>query len=246
MERKLAQRNLLVAAVHLTSFVSLLILSLTYSDVARRVSLWFDTDRGSSIEKLAEFSIAVSILPFPAITAIFHLIAAERSLIPWNEAAVLRRGVNAWRWLEYSITNGLITFSLCVLAGAGGLPLVIVAVLSNVLMQYFGYLHEALGRHCSIEYLAMGFLPWVQIWLVTILPYYTANASSAPTYESFAILGSFVLSLAFVVPLIWRLQKPNTPKNNFALENMYIVLSLVAKLYLDWTVTIGYIVEADY
>jgi len=245
---KLKFWNIVAASVQFISFVGLLIAFLTNMDTYRRVSIWIVEDRGSTVNRLAEFFIAVSLLPFPAITSFFHVLALFD--VDNYYYSVLIKGRNRLRWIEYSITNGLITFSLVTLAGAGDIVLAIVCVLANFVMQYFGYLHELLnhesldGRYRSWTYLIIGFIPWVQIWLA-IFVYYGINFSTAPLYESFAIIGSFILSLTFVAPLVWRFNKRPTCRNNYYLELVYILLSLSAKLYLDWTVTIGSLVEGD-
>lgn len=78
-----------------------------------------------------------------------------------------------------------------------------------------------------------------------MITYYAVNFSTATLSDGFAIIGSLLLSLAFVFPLVWYYGKTNFSENNYRLEMMYIFLSLTAKLYLDWTVVIGNWVETS-
>ena len=244
--------NLIVAIVHTTSFVALLILSLVNLERVRIVRSWIEINRGDTIQQIGEYPLFATLLPFPAITAIFHIMAYLN--VDNYYYSVLTNNINRLRWIEYGITNGLITISLCFLVGCGNVVTVIVLVFCYFLMQCFGYLHEKFNSQLSnqeksMRYLLIGFLPWIQIWAV-IFTYYGLNMmDTSPLYESFAVFGSFFLSLLFVFPLVWRYYKKTNANNdkqfNYTTEIMYIILSLTAKLYLDWTVTIGNLVETS-
>lgn len=235
--------NGVVAGVQFASFTAILIISLVDLDNARRVALWIDSATG--VQSLGSYPLFATLVPFPFITGVFHLLALFNVDDYYN--GVLFRGINRLRWIEYSITNSLITFSLCVLAGAGGVVLLTVNVLANATMQYFGYLHEKKihppnSTERTLWYIAIGFLPWLQTW-VTVLTYYGLNFSAATLSDGFAIIGSLFWSLSFVFPLLWRYSKPASLKNNYTMELMYIFLSLTAKIWLDWTVVIGTLVD---
>jgi len=238
---KLRKWNIAAVVIQSISFIALLILSVVFRDKARLVNLWVETDRGSSIQTLAAYPLYSTLLPFPIITALFHVLALCK--VDNYYANVLLRGTNRLRWIEYSITNGLMTFSLCTLAGAGGVVLLVGNILANFLMQYFGYLHEKLTHDTepskrTLSYIGFGFLPWLQNW-VTILTYYGLNVVDTKVSEHLAILGSFLLSLLFVYPLLAIYGREHNMRNFFVLERTYIILSLTAKLYLDWIIVIG-------
>lgn len=233
--------NFVVAIVQLISFLSVLIISLVNLDTARRVDLWVVIARGTAIRDLGSYPLFVTLVLFPFITAIFHLLALAN--VDNYYIDVLTRGRNRLRWIEYAITNSLMTLSLFGIAGAGSVVIFVLGVLANCLMQYFGFLHEDLMHtrepsKRNLVYIGVGFLPWLQIW-ITILVFHGLNFGTAVLSDNFAIFGSFLWSLAFVLPLLWFYRKSNTSRNYYTLELMYIFLSLTAKLYLDWTVVIG-------
>lgn len=242
LARRLRTWNYLVAAVHFSSFVALTIISYLNLATAKRVRLWTDYD-GATLSVIADYPLFATLLPFPAITALFHLLAA------WNVDSyyreVLVRGVNRLRWIEYAITNSLITVSLFGIVGAGDVYLFVAGILSNIAMQYFGYAHEEanhpLNRRPTLLPLLTGFLPFFAIWIPT-LAYHIADISAAPAFEVVAVFGSLVFALLFVIPLLIRYRtrasKEVELQANYNEELFYIILSLTAKLFLDWTVTI--------
>jgi len=84
-----------------------------------------------------------------------------------------------------------------------------------------------------------GFVPWLPLWYVPIA-YFLASPVTLPVFYPVAIFGTFVFSFAFVAPLVYRYYT-TSPEivANYNVERAYLVLSLTAKLFLDWTVTIG-------
>ena len=237
--------NIAVTAVHWTSFTAILIISLTRLDTVTRVKMWFDDNLGTTIPtSLGSYELFATLVPFPFITGVFHLLAAYN--VDNYYENVLRVGVNRMRWIEYAITNSLMTWSLCFLAGAGSIMIPIICVLLNVTMQSYGWFHEMRNHRVKQQYrsltpLLIGFVPWAGIWAV-VFTYYGANMSTMTLSDGFAIIGTFVWSLTFVLPLLWRYYKGNTTSANYNMEVAYIVLSLTAKLWLDWTVVVGNLV----
>lgn len=234
--------NILVGTVHASSFVALLALTLTNLNIALTRPLWVDF--GGALRVLGAAPLAATLLPFPVITALFHFFEAADFADYYRLA--LRVGVTPHRWIEYSITNGLMTWSVLVLAGVGNVPTLVAALLVNVTMQYFGFAHERenVGAQTTLAFVGWGFLPWLVLWFWA-LAYYAASAAEQPTFVGVAVVGSFLLSLTFVAPLIYR-YRTKTPalEANYRTERAYLLLSLTAKLFLDWTVTVGNILEA--
>ena len=142
------------------------------------------------------------------------------------------------------ITNGLMTVSVFALAGAGNIFLPLTGLLLNILMNLFGYLHELSNskRQRSLALVWWGFVPWIPLWAIP-LTYYFAQSGALPVYFGVGIVGTFLFSIAFVVPLFYRyMTKSPEIVANYNTERAYLILSLTAKLFLDWTVTIGNLV----
>ena len=241
--------NLFVALVHTSSFIALTLISflrLANTPLTRIVQLW---DIGILVPgvgaSVGQFPIFATLIPFPLITAGFHVLAAANVGDYYRE--VLRDGLNRLRWIEYGITNGLMSWSVLFLAGDGANYWVAIAcVVSNFIMQLFGYLYERSDtdpRKRSLWYIAIGFLPWFFNWTWTFI-YYGNRANSALLSDGFAVIGTFVWSLAFVVPLVYRKYTSNRSilRANYYVELAYVMLSLSAKLWLDWAATVGNLV----
>lgn len=223
--------NWFVVFVHTSSFIALLTLTIVFNDTTRVVAI-----DGPPSTLVGSYPLAATLLPFPLITAIFHVLAATNYGNYYVE--VLRDGRNTLRWVEYSITNGLMSWSLLFVAGDGApLLLAITNVLSNLVMQYFGYRHE---QTRSLTDLLLGFIPWAFNWSCVFV-YWGARASTSSFTDGLALVGSFVWSIAFTMPLFYRLWTKKTRENvvriNYRVELAYILLSLSAKLWLDWVIT---------
>lgn len=239
--------NILVTIVHSSSFIALSLISfirLATTDETRYVNIWLTSvvDPGPS-GYIGSFPIFATLIPFPFITAIFHILAALG--VDKYYPNVLKRGINRLRWIEYSITNGLMSWSLVFIAGNGGnLFIAISAVISNFFMQYCGYIHEK-SPDRNIWLLLLGFIPWTLNWtFVLLLYFYRLFGTGVVLSDSFGILGSFVWSLLFVAPLLYRKYTRNKSvlRANYNTELAYILLSLSAKIWLDWSITIGNLV----
>lgn len=243
---KLKRTNLIAAIGNFASFTALLIIFLSTQSTQRLVNYW--TDYANIVVIRLTITISTSLLPFPFLTGVEHLLAYFD--VDGYYAAVLYDGINRIRWISYSITNGLVTISLLTLVGGGNIYLVVSSVLANVVMMYFGYRHEVANHPArsnpTLEFLLMGFIPFFAIW-IPILGYQIARQSTSKLYESFAVYGSLPIALLFVVPLLIRYRSAGSPKNrvsaNYRMETFYIILSLTAKIYLDWTIVIGNLVD---
>lgn len=240
MQYSLRNYNVAVACVHATSFVALTVISILNYDKSRRSQ---DFYLDAPERNVGAYPLLFTLLPFPLITALFHAAAAANAGNYYVE--VLSKGMNSLRWIEYSITNGLMTFSVAALVGYTNLTNIVLLVVANVIMQLCGYAHEAVNRLKNVStliYLALGFLPWLYKWTL-VLVYLHSN--STLTYDFVAVYGSLAFSLAFVAPLVYKYtaSEPQSELVNYNTERAYLLLSLTAKLWLDWTITIGNLVE---
>lgn len=236
-KRVLRNLNIAVGVVHTTSFYTLLVITLLNLNTLLRLPIWIDYN--ADIAVVSHFPISATLLPFPFITGSFHFAEAIGVCDYYRRVLVL--GVTPHRWIEYTVTNGLMTWSLFLLAGAGNLWLLIGSLFLNALMQYFGYLQELYNsaRQRTLVPLLLGFVPWSVLWLVTFV-YFARLDGPVPAYFYVAIIGSFVWSIAFTIPLFYRyFTSDDDEEANFKVEVMYGTLSLTAKLWLDWTVTGG-------
>jgi hypothetical protein len=243
----LATWNLVAIGIFLVAGLAAVILTVLEGADARDAQL--TTDIGGSVMLLATYKLYVTELPYVFIAALVHFLAYRGTDCYYKRA--LCRGEQRLRWWEYSITNGLMTLSLAQLAGITNVLLLVALLLANVSMNYAGYVTEQLnaGKHLWTKAtlpIVMGFAPYVAIWVATLVSHFSPSVAHA-AYDTVAVLGSFALSLAFVAPLVYRanidVRRTSEVRANFNVERAYIVLSLVAKLFLLFTVSIGDLVD---
>lgn len=250
--------NVIAGVVHLISFAAALTLSIVFRDRIYRATVTSSFLKDEpSLRKLFTYTLSWSILPFPIITSLFHLTIASPLLFDHYRSIVLndgkydRSGWNWIRWVEYSITASFMTWTISQLSGVQDLALLTVLVLLNVIMQLFGGLgHELINRNWRLGGkqevvwwpFGLGFLPFIGIWAIIFAAFVVqATANSPPAFVWVIIFGMFFLFLSFVVPILLHYTQWQAVfgVENIEYEIMFIVLSLLAKVALDWALVLG-------
>ena len=266
--------HVFAAVLHGGSFLALLILYFVFGENALQGFLVRDTfdfdEKQIVLEKPYKYDLALVLLPMPALTSLFHIIQAvlsRDSLIDeyskdsdWIEKlqdrylSAVKRGVNAVRWLEYSITAGLMTWIIAQLSGITNLYLVILlAAVGNVTLQCHGYMHERLFMDNELAYknwnnwipFINGSVIFLGQWAI-LAAYFITNVdasgvSNVPWYVWVSFLGLFFTFGLFPWVQICYARRWLGVKNWFKYEWWFIFLSIVSKLLLDWTLFAGII-----
>lgn len=239
----LARLNIVAIVAFLLAGVVAVILTVIESPNTRDVPL--TTDIGGSVMTLGTYKLYITELPYVFIAALFHFLQF-RNVDSYYKRA-LCRGENRLRWWEYTITNGLMTLSIAQLAGVTNVLLLVALFLANASMNYGGYVTEQLnaGKHEWTDFLPfwMGFFPYIAIWVATLVSHFSPSVPHA-SYDTLAVVGSFVWSFLFVAPLIYRyninVRRVSEIRANYNVERAYTVfLSPGAKLFLLFVVAIG-------
>ena len=259
--RVLKIMNGVAFVIHIISFIVALVLSIINED--KSLSTEVTTDfinpaNGSNVvgvQSLGFYKIIWVDLPFPLITAIFHLIIAFVPTVnSYYNNQVFNAESNPLRWLEYAITASLMTYVILQLSGVTNLfLLLLVGVVCNVILQAQGYLMEKYNPPLAKANNNVDWWPtligwiifvfqWVVIWVyfsVTV-----SNVGSAPGYVWAIIFGLFFqFSLFGLVQLLHYLPYQNFLSSIYAVEIAYITLSLTSKLFLTWTLQLGIIIN---
>lgn len=167
---------------------------------------------------LGKFNSTWIALAVPAITALFHF-------LQWyalgNDAAyvkaVLERGINVYRWIEYAITAGLVTLNICIYSSMTSIILVIhVGILWNIVLQATGLLHEIMNKRNFQDPglkgvrtwlpFAIGMVIFVAQWVTIFLYFGTAAAVTSVPIPGFVyalIIGVFLQYSLFAVVILW-------------------------------------------
>ncbi len=232
--------NLALTALHAAQAVAVLVLA---SDFAITLTSAFPEGppgtRLPASEGLFDVPIGASIAVFLALAALDHGLTATVSRRRYEEG--LRRGVNRFRWVEYSFSATLMIVLIAFYAGVTDVTAVVAIIGANVGMILFGWLQEAMnppGRlHTTMLPFwfgsVVGAAPWVAI---------TVNIVGAQTVPGF-VYGIFVSLFVFFVSFAvnqWLQYRRVGPWRDYAFgEKGYLVLSLAAKSALAWQIFAG-------
>lgn len=188
---------------------------------------------------LFDLRLAWLIAGFFFLSALAHLIIATIYNKRYNRD--LKLGINKARWIEYSISAGIMMVAIATLVGVyDAMSLLMVFVLVSVmnLMGLVMEIHNQTTQKTNwISYLVgcwAGIIPWV------VIAFYMALAahegSRAPTFVYWIFGSIFVFFSCFAVNMVLQYKKIGPWKNYLYGERVYIILSLVAKSLLAWQV----------
>jgi hypothetical protein len=157
----------------------------------------------------------------------------------------LKKGMNRYRWYEYSLSASIMMVAIAMLSGVYDLAsLVMIFGLTSV-MNLMGLMMEVHNQILKkVNWLSYyigvlaGILPWV-----AIATYFTSAASSEgggpPTFVYFIYGSIFLFFNSFAINMVLQYMKVGKWKDYLYGERVYIILSLVAKSALAWQVYAG-------
>ncbi len=187
------------------------------------------------------FDVAIG----PAVAVFLFLAAADHLLTATVACSVyeadLRRGINRFRWIEYSLSASIMIVLIGFYFGLTGFTTVVVIIGANVAMILFGWLQERANPPDRVETTMLPFwfgtiagaAPWIAIVINLV------GADQAPGF----VIGIFVsLLIAFFTFAVnqWLQYHEIGPWRDYAFgEKTYLVLSLIAKSLLAWQIFAG-------
>ncbi len=249
--KSLRKFNVFMGFLHLIQGSAMLIFALTIDQIKNfRTPVWsnylnFDavTQRLVSVpEKLFTVPFAILVAVFLFLSAIAHfIIAAPKTSDIYNRD--LEKGMNKFRWYEYSLSSSLMIFLIAMLFGVYDIGALILVVLINATMNLFGLVMEEINQFkqkTDWKPFIFGSLAGIGPWIVIILyAFGNADPSEVPWFV-YAIVGSyFVFFNLFPINMILQYKKVGKWANYLYGEKTYIILSLVAKSVLAWLVFSG-------
>ncbi len=185
---------------------------------------------------LFDVRVAVAITVFLFLAAADHLLTA--TVARGTYESDLRRGINRFRWAEYSVSATIMIVLIGFYFGISDVTAVIAVIGANVAMILFGWLQEVMnppGRETTTMLpfwfgTVAGAAPWVAI---------VANFLGSEESPGF-VIGIFVSLLIFFSSFAvnqWLQYREIGPWRSYAFgEKTYLVLSLVAKSALAWQI----------
>ncbi|MBS3942157.1 MAG: heliorhodopsin HeR [Actinobacteria bacterium] len=236
----LKQWNLALSVLHLVQAVAVVVLA---SDFAITVTGSFPAGPpGADVpppEALFDVPIGAAIAVFLGLAALDHLLTATALRGRYEQD--LRRGINRFRWVEYSFSATLMVVLICLYSGITGVAALVGIIGANVAMILFGWLQELMnppGRASTTMLpfwfgTLVGLAPWVAL---------TINLVGADDLPGF-VIGIFVSLFVFFMSFglnQWLQYRGIGKWRDYAYgEKAYLVLSLAAKSALAWQIFAG-------
>lgn len=236
-----------LSVIHLVSAIILLFTYLFIVPDKRQGVVHSDTlvtggdETVIQIQRLGGYEIFWVLWPMPVLTGLFHILQAIMIHMEFGwYVDELEKKRNLIRWIEYSITASLMTWIVCQLSGMTNIYLVwTIGVMVNIAMQLQGYLYEVLDTRFKWVPMVAGFFLFVGQWSVIACYFFrTLNAAEGevPFFVHVIFYGLLFSFLGF--PIV---QLTSSLYSWKIYEILFIVLSAVSKLLLDWTLFGGII-----
>ena len=185
---------------------------------------------------LFDVPIGWAVAVFLALAALDHLLTATAARGTYERD--LRRGINRFRWIEYSVSATLMVILISFYSGITGINAVIAVAGANVAMILFGWVQELMnppGRTATTMLpfwfgTIVGLTPWISIG------FNIAASETVPGFVYGIVVVQGLLFFSFGLNQ-WLQYRAIGRWTDYAYgEKTYLVLSLVAKSLLAWQI----------
>ena len=229
--------NLGLTALHVTQAVLIFVMA---SDFAITITSTYPQGppgtRLATPEGLFDVRIGLAIGLFLLLAALDHFATATFARRTYEND--LGRGINRFRWAEYSLSATLMVLLIASYCGITDITAVVAIAGANVAMILFGWLQERMnppGRTSTTMLpfwfgTIAGAAPWVAIWVNVI------GADTVPGFVYGIVIAEQIFFFSFGLNQ-WLQYRGIGPWRDYAYgEKTYLVLSLAAKSALAWQI----------
>jgi hypothetical protein len=229
--------NIGLAVLHAVQAVVVVVLA---SDFAITVTSSFPQGPpGTDVlapEPLFDLWIGLAIAAFLGLAAIDHLLTGTVCRSTYETD--LRRGINRFRWVEYSFSATLMVILICLYSGITGVNALVAIAGANVAMILFGWIQELMnppGRSATTMMpFWFGTLVGLAPWVALSINYVGADQVPGFVYGIFVVQAAFFFSFGLNQ---WLQYRGVGRWSDYAFgEKSYLVLSLGAKSALAWQI----------
>lgn len=243
--QSLRRYNVFAGFLHLAQGIAVLVLSKSFLLPISGNYLQFNPV-AQSLEParttLFEFSLPWLVAAFFFLSALAHFSIA--TFYNRRYVALLAKGINKARWIEYSISASIMMVAVSLLVGVYDLMSLIMIFSLVAIMNLMGLVMEVHNQTTKrTNWLSYwigcfaGIIPWVVIAFYMWLG--ADQGSKAPDFVYWIFVSIFLFFNCFAVNMVLQYKKVGPWKNYLYGEFVYIVLSLVAKSLLAWQVFAG-------
>ena len=243
--KSLRKLNLIAGGLHLASLLAILFLS---TDVSLPVVATYMSDApgtGNFAAPIELFSLNISytVAAFMALSAFFHFFVSSGPIFP-KYVDGLKRHINIYRWVEYSLSSSIMIVIILQLNGVTDYIALIAIFGVNVSMILFGWLQERYSQPGSGDMLPFWFgciagaVPWIAVFINMLSPSGPPE-TTVPGFVIGIVISLFIFFNCFAL-VQWKQYKAEGKWADYLYgERWYIILSLVAKSLLAWQVFVG-------
>jgi hypothetical protein len=242
LDTGLQRGNLGLAVLHAAQAAAILALSTDFALPVTGAFMSGPPGSGTPAqETLFHVRIGPLVAAFLLLAALDHALVGLPPLRRRYEAA-LARGVNPFRWLEYSVSASLMVALIAMLTGVADYAALLALVGANAAMIFFGWLMERFNppereRTRWLPFVlgcVVGAVPWIAITAQIAVS--AAKGNPPPTFVYAIFVSLFVLFNSFAVNQALQYRRAGRWRSYRYGEAWYLVLSLVAKSLLAWQV----------
>lgn len=237
--------NFWAGCLHLISFVLILVLS---NDASLPVVATYLTEApgtGNFSDPINLFNLNISymVAAFMALSAFFHFFICLPSTFK-KYTMGLKRGINSYRWIEYSLSSTIMIIVILQLNGTADYIALLGISGVNICMILFGWLQERYVKAGHGDLLPFWFgcfagaIPWIATALNLITPKGPAETTT-PGFVYGIVISIFLFFNCFALVQWKQYQAKGKWANYLHGERIYIILSFVAKSLLAWQVYSG-------
>ncbi len=238
--------NAVMAVLHFLQGIAMVLLAEGVLWPMTRTRYGFDPQTETIFPEAVSFidvNLPLLVAGFLFISAIAHTIV---STVRYDQyIAYLDRGMNPYRWYEYSVSASLMIVVIAMLAGiwdfgtlVGLFGLVAVMNLAGLLMEQRNESTAELDWTPYWVGVVAGLVPWVVI-AITFVGTVTASDGQFPTFVIYIYASIFVFFNLFALNMVLQYLEISRWEDYLFGEKTYVVLSLVAKSALAWQVYFG-------
>lgn len=229
--------NLGLTLLHLAQAIGLLLLSGSFSiAVTSTFPQGPPGTRLASPDSLFDLPIGPAVAAFLLMAAVDHLVTA--TVARGTYEADLARGINRFRWVEYSFSATLMLVLICAYSGITDIAAILTMAGANVAMILFGWLQETMnppGRTTTTMKpfwfgTLAGITPWVAVWVNVI------GADTVPGFVFGIVVVEQIFFFSFGLNQWLQYRRVGRWADYLHGEKVYLVLSLAAKSFLAWQI----------
>jgi succinate dehydrogenase/fumarate reductase cytochrome b subunit len=243
---KLKRFNFLMFFLHIGQAIAMIFLAKDFKLPITVGYLNFDAASQKLVyatHEIFQLPLVWPIVAFLVLSALFHLLISTVANKKYNEG--LEKGINKFRWYEYSLSASIMMVAIALLVGIYDLGSLLMIFGLTAIMNLLGLVMEIHNQTTVktnwISYY-VGCLAGTIPWVVVGLGFLSANrygSGEIPTFVYWIYVSIFVFFNCFAINMALQYKKVGPWKDYAFGEKVYVILSLVAKSLLAWQVFAG-------